>query len=579
VNPPQLLHPPIAPWLVRTAEGCDLTLLVRSELPVQAFLRHLPDNEEELTPLQPEGEQAGWQRWRGFLPWDGGNRVTRYCFKLLAGDAQHWLAADGLHPRAPSEQRHFRVSRDHRPPAWVRDQVFYQVFPDRFARGTPGPVHLPPDIPGQPPNEARAWGEPVPLDRPGTVFYGGDLPGLQQRLGYLRDELGATALYLNPVFRSRSNHKYDTEGYEEVDPGFGGNAALASLREATRVHGLRLVLDAVVNHTGAQHPWFATGALERRRYALDAQGRPRGWKGHDSLPVLDYSLPEVKQAMFEAPDSVMQRWMQAPYSIDGWRLDAVHMLGEGLGAWNNAAVLAEMRRCIKGRNPEAYLVGEHFYEATAWLQGEQEDGAMNYYGFAHPLRAWLAGQDIAYQPIRLSTPDFAAWLREAMAAIPYENQLAQLNLLDSHDTQRFLTLLGGDVQAMQLAVTLLMSFPGTPCVYYGDEIGLEGAMDPDCRRCFDWERSRWNRPLFEHYREAIARRHARAELREGAFVELRAQGDVYAFARFTEAATTVVALNRGAAAQALTVDLSCLPAGGPTLALQVPARGSAVWSS
>jgi len=576
----QLLHPPIAPWRVRQPHGCEITLLVRSDQPVQPLLRHLPDNEEELLPLQPAGQQGGWTLWRGLLPWDRGNLVTRYGFKLLAGGTQHWLAADGLHPRAPGEHCLFRVNREHTPPAWVRDQVFYQVFPDRFARGTAGPVKLPPSMPGEPPNESRAWGEPVPADRPGTVFYGGDLPGIEQRLGYLRDELGATALYLNPVFRSRSNHKYDTESYDEVDAGFGGNEALARLRGALRERGMRLVLDAVVNHTGAQHPWYAPGSPERGHYAVDAQGRTPGWKGYASLPVLDYANPAVKQAMFEAPGSVMRRWLQPPYAIDGWRLDAVHMLGEGLGAHNNAGVLREMRRAVKAQQPEAYLVGEHFFEATAWLQGEQEDGAMNYFGFAHPLRAWLAGQDIAYQPIRLSTHDFAAWLREAMAAVPYDNQLAQLNLLDSHDTQRFLTLLGGDVQAMQLAVTLLMSFPGTPCVYYGDEIGLEGGNDPDCRRCFDWDRGRWNRPLFEHYREAIARRHARRELREGAFLELHAEGELYAFARFTDSAATVVAVNRGNAATSLDVDLGRLPCGlAGRLALEVAPRGSAVWCS
>ncbi|MEW6705002.1 MAG: maltodextrin glucosidase [Pseudomonadota bacterium] len=575
----QLLHPPIAPWCVRVPEGCEITLLVRSDAPVQAFLRHLPDNEEELLPLQPAGQQAGWACYRGLLPWDGGNEVTRYCFKLLAGGHQRWLGADGVHPRVPTEQQHFRVNREHRPPAWVRDQVFYQVFPDRFARGGTGPLHLPPSLPGQPANEARAWGEPVPADRPGTVFYGGDLPGLTQRLGYLRQELGVTALYLNPIFRSRSNHKYDTESYEEVDAGFGGNQALARLREATHERGMRMVLDAVVNHTGAQHPWFQEGSRWRGRYAVDAQGRPRGWKGYESLPVLDYGRADVKQAMFEAPDSVMRRWLQPPYAIDGWRLDAVHMLGEGLGARNNAGVLREMRRAVKAHNAQAYLVGEHFFEATSWLQGDQEDGAMNYHGFAHPLRAWLAGLDIAYQPIVLSTEDFAAWLREAMAALPYENQLAQLNLLDSHDTQRFLTLLGNDVAAMQIAVTLLMSFPGTPCVYYGDEIGLLGGPDPDCRRCFDWERAHWNHALFEHYRAAIARRHARAELREGAFVQLHAEGDVYAFARFTAQAASVIAVNRGRTACTLAVDLSHLPVGGGKLTLEVPARGSTVWSS
>ena len=571
-----MLHPPIAPWVQRNADGCALTLLADLPPGVQPWLRHLPDNEEELVPMVPDGAEGRLGRFRAFLPWDRGNRVTRYCFKTVSPDGQQWLAADGLHPHVPPEDAHFRINADDTPPEWVRDQVFYQVFPDRFARGTDAPVHLPPDVPGRAPNEARAWGDAVPLDRPTTVFYGGDLPGIEQRLGYLRDELGATALYLNPVFRSRSNHKYDTEDYFEVDPGFGGNAALQGLGAAMRARGMKLLLDAVVNHTGAQHPWLGSA---RHRYAFDAQGQPVGWKGHASLPVLDYAQPEVKQAMFEGESSVMRHWMQPPYAIDGWRLDAVHMLGEGPGAWNNAALLAAMRRAVKAQNPQAYLVGEHFNEAARWLQGEQEDGAMNYHGFAHPLRAWLAGKDLAGHPVSLATPEFSRWLDTARAAIPYDNQLAQLNLLDSHDTPRFLELLGGDTQAMQLAVTLLMTYPGTPCIYYGDEIGLAGGQDPDCRRCFEWERSRWNRPLFAHYREAVHRRHARAELRRGAFVRLHAEGDGYAFARFTAQALSIVAVNRGTDPLDLALDLRALPLGPAQLTLRVPARGSTVWCS
>lgn len=572
-----LIHPPIAPWLRRTPTGCEVILLTTQ--PLQVWLRHLPDNEEELVAMVPDGTEGPGgrlHRLRAFLPWDGGNRVTRYCFKAVSGTGQQWLAADGLHGHVPPEDAHFRINPTDTPPDWVREQVFYQVFPDRFARGAAGPVQLPSDIPGQRANEALDWGSAVPLDRPTTVFYGGDLPGIEQRLGYLQDDLGATALYLNPVFRSRSNHKYDTEDYFEVDAGFGGNAALQSLCTAMHGRGMKLVLDAVVNHTGAQHPWLAEAP---HRYAADAQGRRVGWKGHASLPVLDYAQPDVRQAIFEGESSVMRHWMKPPYTIDGWRLDAVHMLGEGPGARNNAGLLAAMRRAVKAQNPQAYLVGEHFNEAAGWLQGEQEDGAMNYYGFAHPLRAWLAGVDLSGHPVALNTPDFARWLDAARAAIPYDNQLAQLNLLDSHDTPRFLELLDGDVDAMKLAVTLLMSYPGTPCIYYGDEIGLAGGQDPDCRRCFAWDRSVWNASLFAHYRDAVHRRQARAELRHGAFVRLHAQGDIYAFARFTHESLSVVAVNRGDTAWALALDLSALPVGPAQLTLTLAARSSLVWCS
>jgi alpha-glucosidase len=204
-------------------------------------------------------------------------------------------------------------------------------------------------------------------------------------------------------------------------------------------------------------------------------------------------------------------------------------------------------------------MGEHFSEATRWLQGDQEDGAMNYYGFAHPVREWLAELDIAYQPARLDTRELSAWLDGARGRIPYENQLAQLNLLDSHDTWRFLTLVGGSVEKMTLAVALLFGYPGAPCIYYGDEIGLEGGRDPDCRRCFDWERGRWNHSLFEHYRAMIALRKARGELRHGAYQALVADGDVFAFGRFTDAAASVFMVHRGRAPVVVRVPVWQLP--------------------
>jgi alpha-glucosidase len=218
---------------------------------------------------------------------------------------------------------------------------------------------------------------------------------------------------------------------------------------------------------------------------------------------------------------------------------------------------------------------------------------MNYYGFALPVWQWLAGTNFRRHPAAIETADVAAWLDSARGRIPPENQLAQLNLLDSHDTARLLTVLGGDAAAMKLAVTLLFTWPGVPCVYYGDEIGLEGGDDPDCRRCFDWDRARWNLDLFAHYRDWIALRRGREELRRGACLVLATAGDVLAFARFTAGAATVVAVNRGADPAALRLPLWQLPlegarwraAGrsgleleldGGCLDAEVPARGQLV---
>ena len=184
---------------------------------------------------------------------------------------------------------------------------------------------------------------------------------------------------------------------------------------------------------------------------------------------------------------------------------------------------------------------------------------MNYYGFALPVRAWLAARDVAGHPTQLSTADLERWLGAALARVPYENQLAQLNLLDSHDTSRFLTAVEGDVARMQLAVTLLFTYPGVPCIYYGDEIGLPGGDDPDCRRCFDWDRARWNAALHDHYRRLIVRRNQRPELRHGAYQSLATTNDALLFARYLERTVTLVAVNRGSAAAIIPLALDRLP--------------------
>ncbi len=597
-----LLHPTVAPWLIRTPDGCRIVLLCGGAAPLTVYLRADPDNEERLIPMHPAGALDGLARFEAVLPWDGGNDTTHYGFKIVHGHRQTWLAADGTHAHTPPRELLFKVCRDHRPPAWVAEQIVYQIFPDRFCQGDAShAVQTDEYIHGTGRTRVvqQPWGAPIDPALAATAFYGGDLPGIRHQLDYLHTELGVTTLYLNPIFTSGSNHKYDTEDYDHVDRHLGGNPALAELSAAVHARGMRLVLDAVVNHTGANHPWFnrfgrhdTLGAYQsaespwRTWYLFTAAHDYTGWKGHASLPVLDFANPQVRAAVYAAPGAILRRWMRPPYAIDGWRFDVIHMLGEGSGARNNSRYVREFRRALREENPEAYVLGEHFGEATRWLQGDQEDGAMSYYGFAMPLRAWLAARDVAGHPAELSTPDFERWLTAARARLPFENQLAQLNLLDSHDTSRFLTAVDGDLARMRLAVTLLFTYPGVPCIYYGDEIGLEGDDDPDCRRCFDWDRTRWNAALHDHYRRLIARRNQRAEWRHGAYQTLAVTDDALLFARYLERSVTLVAVNRGTAPASLPLVLAALPvqparwrdAGDHPAAvarsLDVPARGS-----
>ncbi|WP_409421244.1 maltodextrin glucosidase [Pseudaeromonas sp. ZJS20] len=559
MSTPYFFHPQVAPWFKLGPAGASLTLFCHKDTQVdEIWLRHEPDNEEALLPMRLTGQHGQLAIWRGELPLPREQESSLYLFKIVSGDRQWWLHGAGVTPRMPTRAVHFRLHHRCRPPLWVQDQVFYQIFPDRFCNGDPS-ISVTDDEyqygDGQHPVIAKAWGAPVSAhgQTGATEFYGGDLAGLQSRLYYLQS-LGITALYLNPVFTSPSNHKYDTVDYYQVDPHLGSNGQLAELIDSLHQRGMRIVLDAVVDHTSDQHPWFdrygQQGAYadpespHRSCYTFDAGGSYVAWKGCMTLPKLDFASTAVQDRVYRADDAILRHWLRPPYQIDGWRFDVIHMLGERGTAANNAHHVREIRKVVKQENPEAYLLGEHFFEATQWLQGEQEDGAMNYYGFAHPLRAFLAGQDIAYQPVRINAAELDLWLRQARAGLPHANQLAQFNLLDSHDTARFLTLLDGDQALMRAAVTLLFTYAGVPCVYYGDEIGLEGGRDPDCRRCFPWESTEWNHLLHDHYRRMIRLRKTHPALRRGDIHTLYAGEHSFVFARTLESDVVITALNR-----------------------------------
>ncbi|NGH41257.1 maltodextrin glucosidase, partial [Escherichia coli] len=231
--------------------------------------------------------------------------------------------------------------------------------------------------------------------------------------------------------------------------------------------------------TGDSHPWFdrhrqgENGACHhpdspyRGWFNFYPDGRALDWKGNASLPKLNFAEPQVAEAIYQGEGSVVRHWLRPPYSIDGWRLDVVHMLGENGGATGNLRHLAGIYQAVKQENPQAYVLGEHFGDARRWLHAGVEDAAMNYMGFALPVRAFLAGLDVAYHPVRLDAAGCAQWMDGYRAGLPHSRQLIQFNQLDSHDTARFLTLLQGNAARMQMAAVWLLSWIGVPCLYYG----------------------------------------------------------------------------------------------------------------
>lgn len=411
------------------------------------------------------------------------------------------------------------------PPEWVKDAVFYQIFPERFANGDPS----------NDPDGTEPWGgEPTPKN-----FFGGDLQGVIDRLDYLT-ELGVNAIYFTPVFEATTNHKYDTSDYFRVDPHFGTNETLKTLVRECHARGIRVLLDAVFNHSGRQFAPFVD-VIEKgeespykdwfhvRKWPLRIEdGVPtyETFAFEPIMPKLNTSNPEVRDYLLK----VASYWMDE-IGIDGWRLDVANEVDHQF--WR------EFRQTVKKANPDAYILGEIMHDAMPWLQGDQFDAVMNY-PFTNTVIDFFASQEI-------DSAGFAAAIGALLASYPAQVNEASFNLVGSHDTPRLLTRCGGDRRLARLAVLFQFTFVGVPCVYYGDEVGLDGGYDPGCRKCMEWDEARQDREQLAFYRALIRLRLAHRALRTGGFRFLQAEpgSSTLAYERWDERERFVILINRG----------------------------------
>jgi len=338
-------------------------------------------------------------------------------------------------------------------------------------------------------------------------MFGGNLAGICEKLEYIAS-LGVNAVYLCPIFKSNSNHRYHTVDYFEIDPVLGTLKDFDKLVKKAHKLGLRVILDGVFNHCsrgffqfnslmelGKNSPyvdWFHVHGWPLHAYS----GKPNYdcWWGYPALPKFNTDNPDVRDYLF----SVGEYWMKR--GIDGWRLDVPNEIDDD-SFWQ------EFRRRIKAINPDAYIVGEIWDEPSRWLQGDQFDGVMNY-----PLRKAVLAYLFDEKPIALAV--FAKRLREAFPAGRFG---VPMNLLGSHDTIRLSSLPCSNLQRVKLALALLFFLPGAPCIYYGDEIGMLGGKDPDNRRSFPWDKfaEMQKAPVFEYLKGLIALRNKERVLRDG----------------------------------------------------------------
>jgi glycosidase len=427
-------------------------------------------------------------------------------------------------------------------PDWVKHAVFYQIFPDRFAMGKlTSPLSLAP-IP------LEAWDAEPTLQG----YKGGNLWGVIDKLDYLQ-RLGVTAIYFTPIFQSTSNHRYHTHDYYQVDPLLGGNEAFFRLLHTAHARGMKVLLDGVFNHVGrgffffndivenGPHSpwldWFKIGGWPISPYDGSQLANYDGWFGNRELPEFNHANPAVREYIMR----VAEYWIRM--GIDGWRLDVPFCIDEP-GFWE------EFRERVKAINPEAYIVGEVWTGTRKWLDGTKFDGVLNYI-FAGATIAFTGGdrvdpklvEHLDYEPHpSIDALTYAEKIQLLLHAHPWEIQLTQLNILASHDTARLLTMTHGDKDTVKLATLLLLTYPGAPSLYYGDEVGLPGGLDPDSRRSFPAE-EQWDQELLDFHKGLIALRHARMSLRIGEYRYLGSEDKTYVFARIYEGDVLIVAVN------------------------------------
>lgn len=421
-------------------------------------------------------------------------------------------------------------------PDWVPDAVFYQIFPERFYNG---------DSSNDPPGTEMWGGVPTREN-----FFGGDLAGITQKLDYIKD-VGCNALYLNPIFKAGTNHKYDTHDYFHIDPAFGDDAAFDALIREAHARGIRVVLDGVFNHCGESFGPFQDvkekGAASKYKdwftvYDFPVRAEPypnyATCGGAHYLPRLNTQNPEVEAFVHK----VALHWLAR--GIDGWRLDVPYEIHTDF--WRR------FREVVKKSYPDAYLVAEEWRDPSAFLQGDTFDGATHYL---------LRGAAFDFLLTNALTGDaFARALENIHNRLPTGSTYGMLALLGGHDTQRVLTACQGEVESALLLYTFLLTIPGAPLIYYGDENGMLGENDPDCRRTMVWDESGWNYAVRNPVKTLVEVRHASPCLRRGTFEVVFSEDRIVAFERSWRDQKVLVVLNNSRASRSVSIPVT-YPAG------------------
>jgi len=560
-------HDPSARYVSNPRPGLGETVEIRVELPATgpaggpmpisaAWLRGMRDGEQFWAEGRPDGHHVLFEM-------SCTQSVMNYRFHLETDEGPRWLNGAGLIDFDPTDRDDFRLLTTGGAPEWVPDIVWYQVFPDRFA--TTDRYRHDDHATDTSWAEWAEWSDPV-AEGPAAMhqMYGGDLDGITEHLEHLV-ELGIGGIYLTPVFPARSNHRYDATTFDMVDPVLGGNEALARLStEASRL-GIRVMTDLTLNHTGNEHEWFVAAQADPDSveagfyFFIDHPDRYESWLGVDTLPKLDHRSTELRRRYYEGSESILGRYVQSPFDMAGWRIDVANMTGR-LGPIDlNQDVARAARATIDAVDDHTdgsdgkWLVGEHFFDASLDAPGDGWHGVMNYAGLTRPIASWLGKFTAlgAFMPGPGQAPRDGVQMAQAMdavrAATPWQVTVGSMSLLSSHDTARWRTMCHSD-GAARAGFGMLLSMPGAPTFFYGDEVGLTGDSSEQARCPMPWDADAWDDEFLSWYRTMISVRNNHHALRHGGFRWIHTEPDAVVFLRETAEERLLVRTARAATA-------------------------------
>jgi alpha-glucosidase len=484
------------------------------------------------------------------------NLQNYYRFVFIGNGKYEWLNARGLFDHDVHSNNDFQLVATAANPKWIDSAVFYQIFPDRFAKS--GKIDITPDW-----AYPREWNL-LPRGRSkftGQELYGGDLYGVQQHLDHITD-LGVNGIYFTPIFPSRSNHRYDATSFDHVDPILGGDKAFQSLIKVAKKKGIRILGDLTSNHCGVGHTWLAKAKKdknykERTYFFWDKSIKWGyvGWYGLESLPKLNYASKALRKAVYESPNSIVKKWISPKFGMAGWRIDVGNMTGVQGAENHHVEVMQGIRKAMNEVNPDTWLVAENGDFLASDLDGLGWHGAMNYQGFMRPFWNWInrnpeitgGFQGLPFAMPKINGKQLVESIQEFNASIPWRSLTASMMLLDSHDTARFRTVVLGDKKAHASAMTMMLTYPGVPSIFAGDEIGLEGSWGEDARRTINWDdRSGWDFEFMDEVKKLVTLRRTQDALISGGLRWVKAEDDYVLYLRESKKQSILVLVSRGA---------------------------------